>query len=122
MKQGVLYLQLQQTFGKVRGLGGGLLGPRWGGGSAGLDMGVTGGLHPKGMRCSYLLAPQPSSGSPPARRAGREGQGVGRCWGYIGKRTPPHQRDPRPGAEALQNGPEPWHKLMQPPEPRCFSN
>ena len=80
----------------------------------GARLGWTWGYRRAASEGNATLAPQPSFGSPPARRASWDGQGDGRRWGETRLSwTPP--------AEALQSGPEPWHKLMQPPEPCCFS-
>lgn len=48
MKQGVLYLQLQQTFGKVRGLGGGAARSPVGGGLSWAGHGGNGGVASEG--------------------------------------------------------------------------
>ena len=118
MKQGVLYLQLQQTFGKVRrGRGGvaawslgrthrrGGLGWAGHGGVRGLSKG-TGMLPPIGSPATHRLS---------ASILGDEdGQGVEDA-GVMEQRDPPQLDPPGRGSAEL------CHALMQTPEPGCFS-
>lgn len=63
MKQGVLYLQLQQTFGKVRRGQGAAECP--GNIHGGLGRAGHGGVQPRGAGSSHRLDPHPSTSSPP---------------------------------------------------------